>query len=204
MPSLYRLKPAFQKRLRPLCGVLARRGVTANQVTVATVGIAACHAAWSITAAEPFWPLLALPALLLLRLALNALDGMLAREHGQESRLGGVLNELADLASDALFYLPLALVPGVPAGVLIAAVFLGWLAEAAGMAAVQIGAARRHDGPFGKSDRALAFGLFALLLAIGPPPAPWLLALLGVLCGSAVWTIYNRVSSALNRNGTVS
>ena len=35
MASIYDLKPKFQNLLRPLCGSLARAGVTANQVTVA-------------------------------------------------------------------------------------------------------------------------------------------------------------------------
>jgi CDP-diacylglycerol--glycerol-3-phosphate 3-phosphatidyltransferase len=42
-------------------------------------------------------------------MALNAIDGMLAREHGQASRLGAVLNELGDVVADAGLYLPLAL-----------------------------------------------------------------------------------------------
>ena len=35
MATIYDLKPGFQALLRPLCGALARAGVTANQVTVA-------------------------------------------------------------------------------------------------------------------------------------------------------------------------
>ena len=46
-------------------------------------------------------------------MALNALDGMLAREFNQKSRLGAVLNELGDVVSDTALYLPIALVPGV-------------------------------------------------------------------------------------------
>jgi len=43
-------------------------------------------------------------------MALNAIDGMLAREFGQKSRLGACLNELCDVVSDATLYLPFAFV----------------------------------------------------------------------------------------------
>ena len=49
-----------------------------------------------------------LPAVLFVRMALNAIDGMLAREHGQKSALGAFLNELCDVVSDAALYLPFA------------------------------------------------------------------------------------------------
>ena len=110
MPSVYDLKPAFQRLLRPLCGALARAGVTANQVTVAAALLSL--AAGALVAWRPAarWPLLLIPGVLLVRMALNAIDGMLAREHGQKSALGGILNELGDVVSDAALYLPLALV----------------------------------------------------------------------------------------------
>ena len=46
-------------------------------------------------------------------MAFNAIDGMLAREFGQKSRLGAYLNELTDVVSDAALYLPFALVRAV-------------------------------------------------------------------------------------------
>ena len=69
--------------------------------------------------------------------------------------------------SDAGLYLPLALVPGVPAALVVVLVVLGVISEMAGVVAVQIGAERRYDGPLGKSDRAFAFGLIAFLLGCG-------------------------------------
>ncbi len=110
MVTVYALKPRFQRLLRPLVGRLARAGVTANQVTVAAaVGSLAVGAlVASLAALRPLFLLFA--AWLLVRMALNAIDGMLAREFGQESRLGGYLNELGDMISDAALYAPFALV----------------------------------------------------------------------------------------------
>ena len=125
------------------------------------------------------WPLLLIPAGLLVRMALNAIDGMLAREHDMKSDLGGVLNELGDVLSDAALYLPFALIPGVSAPLTVVAVVLAVTTEMAGVVAVQIGATRRYDGPMGKSDRAFAFGLLALLLGLGVSPGRWTDAALG-------------------------
>ena len=60
---------------------------------------------WLAAAGATPVALLGLPIVLALRMALNAADGMLAREHGQASPLGFYLNELGDIISDAALYL---------------------------------------------------------------------------------------------------
>jgi CDP-diacylglycerol---glycerol-3-phosphate 3-phosphatidyltransferase len=93
-----------------------------------------------------------------LRMALNAVDGMLAREHNQKSRLGAVLNELCDVLSDAALYLPLALVAGFDPALIVVIVLLATVSEMTGVLMQTLGASRRYDGPMGKSDRAFVFG----------------------------------------------
>jgi len=197
MPTIYDLKPAFQNLLRPVCRALARAGVTANQVTLVAAAISVALGACIAWRPGERWPLALVPAWLFVRMALNAIDGMLAREHDQRSALGGVLNELGDVVSDAALYLPFALVPGVPPRLTVAVVVLGLLTEMAGVVAVQIGASRRYDGPFGKSDRAFAFGLFALLLACGVEPGAWLRGALALAAVLSAWTVVNRARRAL-------
>jgi CDP-diacylglycerol--glycerol-3-phosphate 3-phosphatidyltransferase len=197
MASIYDLKPAFQSLLRPVTRRLAAAGVTANQVTVAAaiLSIAGGAAiAWRPAAA---WPLVLLPVALLVRMALNAIDGMLAREHGMKSRLGAILNELGDVISDAALYLPLALVPGFSPPLVVAFATLAIVGEMCGVVGVQIGATRRYDGPLGKSDRAFACGLLGLLLGLGVPRGAWLHMVLGVLTALAMLTIVNRARRAL-------
>jgi CDP-diacylglycerol---glycerol-3-phosphate 3-phosphatidyltransferase len=201
MPSVYDLKPAFQRLLRPLCGSLARAGVTANQVTVAAALLSL--AAGGLVAWRPAarWPLLLIPGVLLVRMALNAIDGMLAREHGQKSALGGILNELGDVISDAALYLPLALVPGIDLWLVVILVLLAGLTEMTGLAAVQIGASRRYDGPMGKSDRAVALGALCLILGLGVPAGLWMNVLLALLDAALVLTVINRSRQALRELG---
>ena len=121
-------------------------------------------------------------------MALNAIDGMLAREHDMQSPFGGILNELGDVVSDAALYLPFAWIPGISPVLVVAAVLLGTLTEMAGVVTAQIGASRRYDGPLGKSDRAFVFGTAAFVLGLGVPSEPWLnplLAIVGACCPSS-------------------
>lgn len=197
MATIYDLKPGFQALLRPVCGALARLGVTANQVTVAAALLSAAGGAVILWQPEARWPLLLLPAVLFLRMALNAIDGMLAREHDMKSRLGAVLNELGDVVADAMLYLPLAAVPGVSAWPVAGLVMAGILVEMTGVVGVQIGASRRYDGPVGKSDRAFIFGLLAFLLGIGVSAGIWIDILLALALALSGVTVVNRARRAL-------
>lgn len=195
--TIYDLKPAFQDLLRPLCQRLASAGYSANQVTVAALLLSIIVGLIFALSPTSRWAALLIPVWLFLRMALNAIDGMLAREHNMQSDLGGILNELGDVVSDTALYLPFALVPGIPGMLVGAVVLLSILTEMAGVVAVQIGASRRYDGPMGKSDRAFVFGLLALLLAIGLSPGWWSTAGLAVVAALAALTVFNRCARAL-------
>ena len=132
MPTIYDLKPRFQALLRPLADSLAKAGITANGVTLAALGLSLAHGAWLALAPDSRWPFLLLPVTLFLRMALNAIDGMMAREHGMKSPEGAVLNELGDVISDAALYLPFALVAGVNAPLVVLVVIAAIIGEMAG------------------------------------------------------------------------
>ena len=195
--TIYDLKPAFQNLLRPIAVAIARAGGTANQVTVAGMIGSAIVGAAIYLYPESRWPLILVGPWLFARMALNAIDGMLAREHGQKSALGGLLNELTDVVSDAALYLPFALVPGFNATLVVVVVFLAVLTEMTGVVSVQIGASRRYDGPFGKSDRAFAFGAIGLAIGLGVTPGPWLTWVLGAMTALLATTIVNRARRGL-------
>ena len=192
MPSIYELKPAFQNMLRPIVGGLVRIGVTPNQVTILALVVSA--GAGAAIACEPIqrWALLAVPMVLFVRMALNAIDGMMAREYEMATPLGAVLNEIGDVISDAFLYLPFAKVHGFDGFLVAVVVVLAGLSEMVGVVAVQIGASRRYDGPMGKSDRAFIFGLFGVLIGFGVDLAAWANWLLLAVAGLLVWTILNR------------
>lgn len=198
MASIYALKGRFQALLRPLVRRLHALGVSANQVTVAAgvVSLAVAAAvAWG-AGARP-WLFALLPLWMFLRMAMNAIDGMLAREFGQQSRLGAYLNELCDVVSDSALYLSLLAVPGLAMAPLFGFVLLAALTEYAGVLGLMVGAPRRYDGPMGKSDRAFGIGLLGVLLAGGWVSATiteLALAVMGLMC---VWTVVRRVRAGL-------
>lgn len=197
MASVYDLKPKFQNLLRPLCAGMARAGVTANQVTLAAMLLSLALGIAMAATSAAHWTLLLLPPLLFVRMALNAIDGMLAREFHQKSRLGAVLNELGDVVSDAALYLPFALVPGITPLLAAVVVIIAVMTEMTGVVAIQIGATRRYDGPFGKSDRALFYGALALALGLGLAPGRWADAVLVLAALAGLLTIFNRARSGL-------
>jgi CDP-diacylglycerol--glycerol-3-phosphate 3-phosphatidyltransferase len=197
LASVYDLKPKFQALLRPACGALARAGVTANQVTVAAALMSIAEGGAIFASGAARWSLLLLPVVLFVRMALNGIDGMLARDFHQKSRLGAVLNELGDVVSDTALYLPFAVIAGIDAVLVGLVVAIAVMTEMAGVVAVQVGAARRYDGPFGKSDRALFFGALAFALALGLTPGMWTNAVLALAALGGTLTIFNRARAAL-------
>ena len=196
MPSVYDLKPKFQALLRPVTNGLARADVTANQVTISAMLLSFAAGAVIFYCRTPR-TLLLLPVVLFVRMAFNAIDGMLAREHNQKTALGAILNELGDVLSDSALYLPLAVLPAFNAPLIVMIVLLAILTEMTGVVAAQVGASRRYDGPMGKSDRAFLFGALGLLLGLGVPVAPFLIYILWIVLALLVTTILNRARGAL-------
>lgn len=197
MVSIYDVKPAFQNLLRPLVGLLARRGVTANQVTVGAMLLSVAEGVAVFVWPGSRWPLLCLPLVLLVRMGLNAIDGMLAREYAMKSNLGTMLNELGDAVSDTALYLPLAAVPGLSPRAIVIIVVLAIVSEMTGVIAVIISGVRRYDGPMGKSDRAFVFGILGLALGLGFHGFIWLNAVLVLMAALLAVTILNRARGAL-------
>ncbi len=199
MPVSFDSKPFFQQILRPATRVAAAAGVRPNQVTMTTILLSLTVGALVLFRGDDRWPLLLIPCVLLVRVVFNHVDGMLACEHDMKTPVGAILNEIADVVSDAALYLPLAAVPGVPAWLVISAVVLGLITEMAGLAAIRIGAERREDGPMGKKPRGLVFGGAALALGLGATPGPWLGAALAATILLLLLTIANRMAHAIKQ-----
>lgn len=197
MPSIYDLKPRFQALLRPLVVRLHAAGVTANQVTLLACAVSLALGAALCLAPQRRELFALIPLWMLLRMGLNAIDGMLAREFGQKSSLGAYLNELTDVFSDAALYLPFAFLPHFAPLWVCAAIGLAMASEYAGVLGLMVGATRRYDGPLGKSDRAFVFGLLGLCIALGMAPAPWQGWIMPALCALLVLTLINRVRAGL-------
>ncbi|MDR2790702.1 MAG: CDP-alcohol phosphatidyltransferase family protein [Campylobacteraceae bacterium] len=200
MASIYQLKQNFQNLLRPFVKRLYKMKVTANHVTLLALfgSLAVSAIIWQN--AEIRWLFYIVPVWMFMRMALNAIDGMLAREFNQKSNLGAYLNELCDVVSDSALYMIFALAANVQ--LVVTVVILSIISEYAGVMAPLIGVDRRYDGPMGKSDRAFVFGVLGVMIAADIflnfiDYILWAVAIL--LC----FTIFNRIKNAIKevKNG---
>lgn len=198
MISVYSLKPKFQQLLTPVLELLHRRQITANTITLAAI-------AWSVILAlllflSPQHPvcLLAVAFGLLIRMALNALDGMMARTYKQQSKLGEILNELGDVVSDTVIFCGLFAFPFSNKAVIVLFIVLSIINEFAGVLAKVISGERRYDGPMGKSDRALVVGLWCIIYFIFPAVSAGFNGMMAIAILLLLLGAYKRLSNALN------
>ena len=182
-----------------MVAALARAGVRANHVTVAAALVSIALGAVLCRAQDHRAFFFALPAWMFLRMAANAVDGMLAREHGHKSPLGAYLNELTDVVSDAALYLPMVWVGGGWPAVA-AFIAASMVSEMAGAMGPMVGAPRAYNGPMGKSDRAFLIGLLGLLVALGVPVGPWISPLLWAATALIGLNTIQRVRSGVARS----
>lgn len=192
------LQQALRRWLIYWVEVADRRGITPNQLSLANLAIAALVGLLLVLFPAAGPPLLLLTLALLVRLVLDRVDGMLARAQDSRSSLGVLLNESVEPLAAVLLYLPIALHPGVAGWLIVLLVALGLCAEIVGLSALQISAARRTDGPFGKRDRAILFALIGLILALDQDAARWLPWLLVPALILTLLTITNRLRKALS------
>ncbi|MGG5210909.1 CDP-alcohol phosphatidyltransferase family protein [Chryseobacterium sp. MIQD13] len=167
MISVYKLKPKFQQLLTPVLLFLHKNRVTANQITISSILLSVIIGILFWNADLSKWFFLSLPIGLLLRMALNALDGMMARKFDQTSRLGEVLNEVGDIVSDVIIFFPLLKFQPESVYLIVTFIVLSIINEFAGLIGKVIGKERRYDGPMGKSDRALILGIYGLTVFFG-------------------------------------
>jgi CDP-diacylglycerol--glycerol-3-phosphate 3-phosphatidyltransferase len=201
MISIYELKPRFQALLRPVSTMLYAGGVTANQVTLTaamfSVGLGIVLCLYGVRTPQLF---LLLPVWMFLRMALNAIDGILAREFGQKSALGAYLNELSDVVSDAALYLPFAFITPFDWPSVCAVIFLSTISEMAGVLGVMVEGNRRYDGPMGKSDRAFVFGTLGFVIGLGVELPGWVFWLLPLVMAATSLNIVNRIRKGIAAN----
>lgn len=198
MISIYQLKPKFQNMLRPFVAWLAHRGITANAVTLLALIISILLGiglfCWGN--ARP-WLFFLVPIWMFIRMAFNAIDGMLAREFAQQSPLGAYLNELSDVIADAALYLPFALIAPFNVWSIGAVIWLAAVSEMTGALGPMVGAPRAYDGPMGKSDRAFVFGAVGLYFALFTQLPHWLSPLPWLMCIAMLVNILKRIKSGL-------
>lgn len=192
--TLYDIKPVFQNLLRPLTRFMYLRGITANQVTIFAV-VASVILGVVLMLFPVSYLFILMPVFLFIRMALNAIDGMLAREFSQKSQVGAVLNETGDIIADAVLYLPFAFLNGISPWLVVLVVLLSWLTEFCGVVVQTLTGIRNYRGPMGKSDRALVMGALGGFIAFWPQYISVANIVFGISCMLMIWTCINRCCS---------
>ncbi|EFH2541974.1 CDP-alcohol phosphatidyltransferase family protein [Escherichia coli] len=189
--TLYNIKPAFQNFLRPLTRLMYFQGITANQVTIIAM-LASVILGMGLTLFPQTQLFILMPVFLFIRMALNAIDGILAREFNQKSQVGAILNEVGDIVADAALYLPFAFLKGINPWLVVLVVFLAWLTEFCGVVFQTLTGVRSYKGPMGKSDRALVLGAMGGVIAFWPNYIFIANIVFGMSCLLLIWTCINR------------
>jgi CDP-diacylglycerol--glycerol-3-phosphate 3-phosphatidyltransferase len=196
MISVYQLKPKFQALLQPVLLRFKKWGFTPNGLTILALLLSLTMGCYSLYGDRQL-ALLLLPICLLLRMALNALDGMMARQYNLQSKMGALLNEMGDVVSDIVLYYPLYLLFAMDQIWIMTFLLLSVLNEFAGLLGQALGGARRYDGPMGKSDRALVVGVLSLLFFFNAPIMGYLTWIwLAVFC-LLIWSTFKRLKNAV-------
>jgi CDP-diacylglycerol--glycerol-3-phosphate 3-phosphatidyltransferase len=201
MISIYNIKPKFQAFLRPVLDLLHKMRVTANQITISSLCLSLIIGLlfWFADSCNLFF--LALPIGLFLRMALNALDGMMARTYNQQSKKGELLNELGDVVSDLFIFFPL--LKFEPSNLYLVVIFisLSVVNEFSGLLGKVISGQRRYEGPMGKSDRAFVMGLYGLLAFLSVDITPYSVYIFAVINVLLIFSTAIRTAKTLKSNG---
>lgn len=186
--GLYEIKPAFQARLAGLADRLTALGVHPDTLTFAGLGCGIAGGSLLAAGLMLHQPVLlaAVPLLAFMRLAFNALDGMVAVRAGLARAWGKVLNEFCDRLADLAFLAPLLFVPGMSATLVTAALCTTFLVSHLGVLAEAAGAPRQYGGVMGKADRMLWLGLATLATSATGSMLPLLLLPYALLIGGGL------------------
>jgi phosphatidylglycerophosphate synthase len=193
--GLYRLKPLSQRLVAPIAAWLVRRRADPDLVTLSAVPVAIVGGICFAASPQAPWLLLLVPVLAALRLGLNLLDGMVARESGRAHAMGEVWNELGDRVADAAFIGGLAWVPAVGPFLAAGAVITALLASYVGITSRAAGARRQYGGVMSKPGRMATLAV-ASPLAFLTGWEGWLTIAAGVIAVGAVVTLAQRLLDA--------
>ena len=195
MAGIYVLKPAFQRSLSGIEHALVARRVHPDRLTEAALVLSVLGGISLYFAPTLTWLLAVVPVVAVVRTALNALDGMVARDTGLARPWGEVFNELCDRFADVALLGGLTL--AAPSNLLLgsAAITMMLLSSYLAILNKAAGGRRLYMGPMGKADR-------MVLLAIGAPcgiflPLPWVFnGILALVLAGCLLTFVRRIQAA--------
>jgi len=204
-PSSFLRKPArpaggqesiLKNKLTPVARFFAAKGLGAERVAYAATAFSFLAGAVILYGSGRKWSLLLLTLSLLFLAGLNSIEEISAQGEDRKNKREIVVKELGNVLSEAFLYLPLCRFRGFPAFWIVLIVVFGIVSEMAGVIGIQFGASRRYDGPMGRGNRAIVFGLIGLVVGGGLRPGLWLGGIFIIVFILLIVTIVNRLTRA--------
>ncbi len=163
MAGIYVIKPAFQRSLGGIERWLVARRVHPDWLTGAALVLSVGGGVCLYLAPQHLWLLALVPVVAVVRTALNALDGLVAKSTGLARPWGEVLNELSDRFADVALLGGLAL--AAPSSLLLGAgaITMMLLSSYLAILSKAAGGRRQYMGPMGKADRMIVVILGSIL-----------------------------------------
>ncbi len=197
MISIYEIKPEFQQLLMPIVDWMRKIGMTPNQVTILALLLSIVTGIILSIFHDNKWIFILMPIVMFVRMALNAIDGVMAKKYQMKSHLGLLLNELGDVISDLFLFIPFVFIAEDYGIGIMLFISLSIISEMAGVTVQVIGSSRRYDGPMGKSDRAFIVGFISFLIFVHLNIIPYLHFVFYVCSILMLINIYNRITNGL-------
>ncbi len=195
--SIYEIKPKFQQLLMPIVDWMRKIGMTPNQVTILALVLSIVTGIILSIFHENKWIYILMPIVMFVRMALNAIDGVMAKKYQMKSHLGFLLNELGDVISDLFLFIPFVFIAEDYGIGIMLFISLSIISEMAGVTVRVIGSSRRYDGPMGKSDRAFIVGFISFLIFVHLNIIPYLHFVFYICSILMLINIYNRITNGL-------
>ncbi|MDY4011154.1 MAG: CDP-alcohol phosphatidyltransferase family protein [Fusobacterium gastrosuis] len=193
--SIYKLKKQFQNLLMPLCKMFANLGISPNQITIFTIILNIIFAFILYKFASFKLIYLLIPFFFLIRMALNALDGMLASNFNMKTKVGVFLNETGDIISDTVVFYVFFKIINSSEYLAVSFIFLSILTEYIGVVAFMVDGKRHYEGPMGKSDRVFFISILSILIYFNFYLFIDYLLIIGLIL--LIFTIFNRLKNSL-------
>ncbi|WP_436862926.1 CDP-alcohol phosphatidyltransferase family protein [Mammaliicoccus sciuri] len=197
MISIYEIKPKFQQLLMPIVDWMRKIGMTPNQVTILALLLSIVTGIILSIFHENKWIYILMPIVMFVRMALNAIDGVIAKKYQMKSHLGLLLNEIGDVISDLFLFIPFVFIAEDYGIGIMLFISLSIISEMAGVTVQVIGSSRRYDGPMGKSDRAFIVGFISILIFVHLNIIPYLHFVFYICSILMLINIYNRITKGL-------
>lgn len=195
--SIYEIKPKFQQLLMPIVDWMRKIGMTPNQVTILALVLSILTGIILSIFHDNKWIFILMPIVMFVRMALNAIDGVMAKKYQMKSHLGLLLNELGDVISDLFLFIPFVFIAEDYGIGIMLFISLSIISEMAGVTVQVIGSSRRYDGPMGKSDRAFIVGFISFLIFVHLNIIPYLHFVFYICSILMLINIYNRIINGL-------